>query len=47
MRLDMYAFTIDKAPKKPVDFKIKHPQALHFWRKHPKLLSSSCNFVAP
>lgn len=37
MGLDMYAYTLDRAPKRPVDFKEKDAQELHYWRKHPNL----------
>lgn len=37
MGLDMYAWTLDRAPDKPVDFKADDAAELHYWRKHPNL----------
>lgn len=37
MGLDMYAWTINRAPEKPVDFKADDAIELHSWRKHPNL----------
>jgi hypothetical protein len=37
MGLDMYAYTIDRTPAQPVDFKADDAQELHYWRKHPNL----------
>lgn len=37
MGLDMYAFAIANAPDAPVDFEVRNPTELHYWRKHPNL----------
>ncbi len=37
MGLDMYAFTLDRAPAEPVDFKADEFCHFHYWRKHPNL----------
>lgn len=37
MGLDMYAYTLDRTPQHPVDFKGNDAQELHYWRKHPNL----------
>lgn len=37
MGLDMYAYTTDRTPAQPVDFKADDAQELHYWRKHPNL----------
>jgi len=40
MGLDMYAFTTDCKPAKPVDFRTEEfhaRQEIHYWRKHPNL----------
>jgi hypothetical protein len=37
MGLDMYAYTLDHAPAKAVDFEPENPSDLHRWRKHPNL----------
>jgi hypothetical protein len=37
MGLDMYAYTLDRAPKRPVDFKANDGTEIHYWRKHPNL----------
>lgn len=37
MGLDMYAFTLDRTPECPVDFREDDGQELHYWRKHPNL----------
>jgi hypothetical protein len=37
MGLDMYAYTINRAPEKPVGFKADDAVEIHYWRKHPNL----------
>ena len=37
MGLDMYAYVTPKKPRRPVDFKDKSEERLHYWRKHPNL----------
>lgn len=38
MGLDMYAYTIDETPARPVDFDAgEEISSLHYWRKHPDL----------
>ena len=37
MGLDMYAYTTERAPEQPVDFKADDSLEIHYWRKHPNL----------
>lgn len=37
MGLDMYAYTLESALEKPVDFDADGAADLHYWRKHPNL----------
>lgn len=37
MGLDMYAWTLERTPEKPVDFEADDAVEFHYWRKHPNL----------